>query len=195
MEQQARAEARTTSEGSCGSEVTLQLLGSTAVAPVGAWSRVLDPQCGPLAVGTADNAVGRLCNCTPVRFALESRVSKNTLGITPYHGPSRATILSVHTEMRRACCFSKCGVGPIAMTSSLSYWLLVLALASVPDLFHHRFGGAMGMGVCHMKTEERMHCMKACRKAKKWLMEVCGDHSSSNKKEKALPSCLNNFLL
>lgn len=44
----------------------------------------------------------------------------------------------------------------------------------------------MGMGVCHMKAEEGRHYMKACRKAKKLLMEVCGDHSSSNEKEKAL---------
>lgn len=51
------------------------------------------------------------------------------------------------------------------------------------------------MGVWHMKTEEGRHCMKACRKAKKLLMEVYGDHSSSNEKENALPSCLNNFLL
>lgn len=44
----------------------------------------------------------------------------------------------------------------------------------------------MGMGVCHMKAEEGRHCTKACRKAKKLLRGVCGDHSSSSETEKAL---------
>lgn len=98
---------------------------STAMAPVGTWSRALYPQCGTL-------VVDRLCNCTTVTFALESRVSKNTSGITPYHSPSGATVLSVHIEMGKACCFCKCGVWPIA-SELLAADPVVLARASVPD--------------------------------------------------------------
>lgn len=97
---------------------------STVMAPVGAWSRALDPQSGTL-------VVDRLCNCTPDMFALESRVSKNTSGITPYHSPSGARVLSAHIEMSKACCFCKCGVWPID-SELLAADPVVLAHASVP---------------------------------------------------------------
>lgn len=88
--------------------------------------------------GTIGQRCGQVVQLHPVRFALESRVSKNTLGVSPDHGPSVATGLAAHMEMSRACCFYKCGVWLIAcdqLSELLAADPVVLALASVPDFY------------------------------------------------------------
>lgn len=100
MEQQARSEPRTTSEGSCGSEVTLQLVPALQWPQ---WEHGAEPLILSVRQWQWDHWTMLWAGCAtaPVRFALESRVSKNTLGITPYHVPSGATVLSIHIKMSR----------------------------------------------------------------------------------------------